>query len=218
MTPAAVCFDLDGTLIHSEGIRDEVRRSYVTGAGGTWSPAAQREMLGMHLKEWAHYMHDRLGCEGRPDAIARSIEDRIVDIYRTSLPLVPGAAATLERIAAIWPVALATGSTRRLIDTVLDLGALRRFFTVTVSVDDVACGKPAPDVYLRAAELLGVPPERCVAVEDSASGVRSARAAGMRVIAIASDFDRAGQYLPRTDVTLAALEEVTPEVVRRAAD
>jgi HAD superfamily hydrolase (TIGR01509 family) len=189
----------------------------VTDAGGTWSPAAQREMLGMHLAEWAHYMHERLGVAGHPSDIARGIEDRIVGIYRASIPLVPAAAQTLARLAEIWPLALATGSTRRLIDTVLDLGDLRRYFTVAVSVDDVGRGKPAPDVYVRAAELLGVPAERCVAVEDSASGVRSARAAGMRVVAIASDFDRAGLYLPRTDVTLERLSDLTPDVVQRAA-
>jgi HAD superfamily hydrolase (TIGR01509 family) len=215
---AAVCFDLDGTLIRSEEIRDAVRRDYVTEAGGRWSPVAQREMTGMHLAEWARYMHDRLGVLRSPLEIASEIEGRIETIYRAGIPLVPGARDVLERCAAIWPLALATGSTRRLIDLVLDLGALRPYFRATVSVDDVARGKPAPDIYVLAAERLGVDPVRCVAVEDSASGVRSARAAGMRVIAIAGTGDPAGLFLPRTDATVARLADVTPELVRSAAN
>jgi HAD superfamily hydrolase (TIGR01509 family) len=214
---AAVCFDLDGTLIRSEEIRDAVRRDYVREAGGRWSAVAQREMTGMHLAEWARYMHDRLGVLRPPDEIAGEIEGRIETIYRAGIPLVPGAREVLERCAAVWPLALATGSTRRLIDLVLDLGGLRPYFRVTVSVDDVARGKPAPDIYLLAAERLGVDPARCVAVEDSASGVRSARAAGMRVVAIAGSGNPTGLRLPRTDATVERLDGITPELVRSAA-
>jgi beta-phosphoglucomutase-like phosphatase (HAD superfamily) len=118
----------------------------------------------------------------------------------------------------VWPLALATGSTRRLIELVLELGSLSSFFTVTVSVDDVGRGKPAPDVYLRAATLLGVDPRACVAIEDSASGIRSARDAGMRTIALldpAYGIDRAERSI--ADATVASLEELTPEVIRAAA-
>jgi beta-phosphoglucomutase-like phosphatase (HAD superfamily) len=118
----------------------------------------------------------------------------------------------------VWPLALATGSTRRLIELVLELGNLGSFFTVTVSVDDVGRGKPAPDVYLRAATLLGVDPRACVAIEDSASGIRSARDAGMRTIALldpAYGIDRAERST--ADATIASLVELTPEVIRAAA-
>jgi HAD superfamily hydrolase (TIGR01509 family) len=214
---AAVCFDLDGTLIRSEEIRDAVRRAYVAEAGGRWSSAAQRDMSGMHLMEWAHYMHDRLGVAREPVTIAHEIEARIEALYRERLPVVPGAREALERCAAVWPLALATGSTRRLIDLVLDLGGLRGFFAATVSVDEVAAAKPAPDVYLRAAAVLGVPPARCVAVEDSANGIASAHAAGMRTIAVAgAAFARL--WLPRADLVLGRLGDLTPEAVRRAAE
>jgi len=171
-------------------------------------------MTGMHLMEWAHYMHDRLDVRIAPLDIARDIETRIESIYREGIPLVPGAHRALADCAAIWPLALATGSTHRLIELVLELGGLRPYFAVTVSVDDVAHGKPAPDVYLRAAHLLGVPPGRCVAVEDSENGVRSARAAGMRVIAVASALDGAA-FGTKADATLDRLSDLTPDVVRR---
>jgi HAD superfamily hydrolase (TIGR01509 family) len=215
---AAVCFDLDGTLIRSEGIRDAVRRDYVVAAGGTWSRAAQRDMAGMHLLEWAHYMNDRLGVRRPPAVIAREIESRIEAIYREGIPLVAGARETVARCAAIWPLALATGSTHALIDLVLERGGLREYFRVTVSVDDVGAGKPSPDVYLRAAALLGVPPHRCVAIEDSLRGICSAQAAGMRVIAIASAaaVERARPALAVAPVAIDRLGDLTPERIRDA--
>jgi HAD superfamily hydrolase (TIGR01509 family) len=215
---AAVCFDLDGTLLQSEEIRDTVRRGYVVDAGGTWSSRAQRDMSGMHLLEWAHYMHDRLGVRRPPLQIAGDIEGRIESIYRQRLPLIAGARETLERCARVWPLALATGSTRRLIELVLELGSLRPYFAATVSVDEVERGKPAPDVYLRAADLLCVAPARCVAVEDSTNGILSARAAGMRVVAVAgaAAADTFG-FARHADVRVDSLEHLTPEIVRRAA-
>jgi beta-phosphoglucomutase-like phosphatase (HAD superfamily) len=218
LSVAAVCFDLDGTLIRSEEMRDAVRRAYVRESGGTWTSEAERDMVGMHLAEWAHYMHDRLGVSRAPVRIAREIEARIEAIYRDGIPLAAGALDALARCAAVWPLALATGSTRRLIELVLELGNLGSFFTVTVSVDDVGRGKPAPDVYLRAATLLGVDPRACVAIEDSASGIRSARDAGMRTIALldpAYGIDRAERST--ADATIASLVELTPEVIRAAA-
>ncbi len=218
MNVAAVCFDLDGTLIRSEEIRDAVRRAYVRESGGTWSPEAEHDMIGMHLAEWARYMHDRLGVDRAPVRIAREIEARIEAIYRGGIPLAAGARHALARCSAEWPLALATGSTRRLIELVLELGDLGSFFTVTVSVDDVGRGKPAPDVYLRAAALLGVDPRACVAIEDSASGIRSARDAGMHTIALldpAYGIDRVEQST--ADAMIGSLDELTPELIRATA-
>jgi HAD superfamily hydrolase (TIGR01509 family) len=205
---AAVCFDLDGTLIRSEEIRDAVRRTYVRESGGTWSPEADHDMVGMHLAEWARYMHDRLDVDRAPVRIAREIEARIEAIYRDGIPLATGARDALVRCSA----------TRRLIELVLELGDLASFFTVTVSVDDVGRGKPAPDVYLRAATLLGVDPRACVAIEDSASGIRSARDAGMHTIALldpACGIDPAERST--ADATIGSLEELTTDVIRAAA-
>jgi HAD superfamily hydrolase (TIGR01509 family) len=213
----AVCFDLDGTLIRSEEIRDGVRRAYVADAGGVWSPGADRDMTGMHLLGWARYMHDRLGVRRSPAHIARDLEARIEAIYREGIPLVAGAREALARCAAVWPLALATGSTRRLIELVLDGGGLREFFRVTVSVDDVAAAKPSPDVYLRAAALLATDPTHCVAVEDSANGVVSAYAAGMGVVAIASPVLAAEVMPPVIGASIDRLANLSPDIIRRAA-
>jgi len=213
----AVCFDLDGTLIRSEEIRDGVRRAYVADTGGVWSPGADRDMTGMHLLGWARYMHDRLGVRRSPSQIARELEARIEAIYREGIPLVAGARDALARCAELWPLALATGSTRRLIELVLDRGSLREFFRVTVSVDDVAAAKPSPDVYLRAAALLETDPARCVAVEDSANGVMSAYAAGMGVVAIASPGPAAETLPSVVGVSIDRLANLSPDIIRRAA-
>ncbi len=195
-----------------------MRRDYVRDAGGTWTSAAEHDMVGLHLGGWARYMHDRLGVALPPERIAREVEARIESIYRDGVPFVAGAYATLERCAAIWPLALATGSTHRLIDLVLDLGRLRSFFGAIASVDDVGRAKPAPDVYLHAAALLGVDPARCVAVEDSASGIRSARSAGMGVIAILdAAYPVDGDLAKQVDGLVPRLDALTPEIVRAAA-
>jgi HAD superfamily hydrolase (TIGR01509 family) len=152
-----------------------------------------------------------------PSQIARELEARIEAIYREGIPLVAGARDALARCAELWPLALATGSTRRLIELVLDRGSLREFFRVTVSVDDVAAAKPSPDVYLRAAALLETDPARCVAVEDSANGVMSAYAAGMGVVAIASPGPAAETLPSVVGVSIDRLANLSPDIIRRAA-
>jgi beta-phosphoglucomutase-like phosphatase (HAD superfamily) len=113
----------------------------------------------------------------------------------------------------VWPLGLATSSNRPVIETVLDAAQLRPFFTATVSSEEVARGKPAPDVYLEAARRLGVDPSRCTAIEDSHNGIRSARAAGMRVIAIPNPHFPPGDALREADAVAKSLDELTPELV-----
>jgi HAD superfamily hydrolase (TIGR01509 family) len=134
--------------------------------------------------------------------------------YREHLPLVPGAAEAVERLAAHWPLGLASSSNRPLIAEVLDLAGLTRLFRATVSSEEVARGKPAPDVYFEAARRLGVAPERCAAIEDSHAGIRSAHAAGMRVVAIPNaSYPPDEKALVLADVVLRSLDDLTPEVV-----
>jgi HAD superfamily hydrolase (TIGR01509 family) len=207
-----VVFDLDGLLIETEEIWDEVREELVRERGGRWSESAQRDMMGMSSKEWSQYMHDELGVPDPPDEINRLVVERMAERYREQLPLLPGAVEAVERIAARWPLAVASSSNRPLIDLVLELSGLASYFRVTVSSEEVERGKPAPDVYLEAARRLGVAPERCAAVEDSESGIRSAKAAGMRVIAIPNrSFRPSDDALASADVVLASLDELTPD-------
>ncbi|HET9509178.1 MAG TPA: HAD family phosphatase, partial [Gaiellaceae bacterium] len=181
---AAVVFDLDGVLVDSEQVWDEVREALVRERGGRWHERAQADMMGMSSVEWSRYLHDELGLREPPEAINDEVVRRMLDRYRKELPLIDGAVAAVERLAAHFPLALASSSNRPLIDAVLASAGLERSFRATVSSEEVARGKPAPDVFLEAARRLGVAPDRCAAIEDSASGLRAAHAAGMRVIAL----------------------------------
>jgi HAD superfamily hydrolase (TIGR01509 family) len=180
----AVVFDLDGVLIASEEVWDGVRERYVRERGGRYDAEVQRAMMGMSSVEWARYLHEQAGVDEEPAAINAEVVRRMLAEYRERLPLIPGAVEAVQRVAAAFPLGLASSSNRPLIDAVLAGSGLATSFAVTVSSEEVPRGKPAPDVYLEAARRLGVDPARCGAVEDSHSGIRSARAAGMRVVAI----------------------------------
>jgi HAD superfamily hydrolase (TIGR01509 family) len=210
----AVAFDLDGVLVQSEEVWDEARRDLVREGGGEWTEAATREMMGMSSVEWSRYLHDHLGVPLAPEEINARVLRAVQERYRSHLPWIPGAREAVRRIAARWPLALATSSNAEIIDLVLDAGDLRGEFQATVSSEEVAAGKPAPDVYLEAARRLGVRPDRCAAVEDSTNGLLAARAARMRVIAVPnSSFPPAPRGLEAADVVLASIDELTVATV-----
>jgi HAD superfamily hydrolase (TIGR01509 family) len=215
--PDAVIFDLDGVLLDSEQRWNEVKEDLVAEAGGAWREDAPRTMMGMSSPEWVAFLRDELGVPLEADAINRDVVRRMEDSYRAELPLLAGAKEAVRILASHWPLALASSSNREIIDLFLDLSGLRDAFRVTVSSEEVARGKPAPDVYLEAAARLGAKPGRCVAVEDSTNGLRAAAAAGMAVIAVPN-----AHYAPEPDaLALAAARvavpgEITPELVARA--
>lgn len=212
---SAVVFDLDGVLIESEGIWDSARRRLVSETGGTWRDEATRAMLGMSAPEWSRYVHEQLGVPLAPEAIDRRIVERGLEGYRSSLPLLPGAVAAVRALASVWPLGLASSSNRVVIDEVLRLAGLTEDFAVTVSGEEVARGKPAPDVYEAAIEELGVAPRRAVAIEDSSNGLRSAAAADMHVIAVPNrEFPPDADALALADLVLGSLEELTPATIR----
>jgi len=157
-TLEAVVFDLDGVLIESESVWDGARRAVVAETGGQWRDQATREMLGMSAPEWSRYVHDELDVPLEPDEINERVVDHVLDRYRRDLPLLPGAEEAVRRLAARWPLGLATSSNRPVIDAVLEAAGLTDCFAVTVSGDEVARGKPSPDVYLEATRRLGVEP------------------------------------------------------------
>ncbi|MEZ5102480.1 MAG: HAD family phosphatase [Thermoleophilia bacterium] len=198
---AAVVFDMDGVLLDSEQLWDVAREQLVRERGGRWHAGAQRDMMGMSSLEWSRYMHEELAVPDAPAAIDGEVVRRLSALYRERLPLLPGAAAAVEALAARWPLGLASSSNRPLIDLALDLADLAPRFAATVSSEEVTRGKPDPAVYLEAARRLGVDPAACVAVEDSSNGLRAADAAGMAVIAILN-----AHYPPAPDaLALAAL-------------
>jgi HAD superfamily hydrolase (TIGR01509 family) len=213
----AVILDLDGVLIDSESAWAEVRRELVLEHGGRWHDHTQRDMMGMSSVEWSRFIHDELGVDMAPRDISADVVRRLTLLYRERLPLVPGAHEVVARLAARWPLALASSSNRGLIDLVLEIAHLAHYFAATVSSEEVPRGKPAPDVYLEAARRLGTEPSRCAAIEDSHNGILSAVAAGMRVTAIPNRaFPPAREALAKAAVVLASLDELTPEVIERA--
>jgi HAD superfamily hydrolase (TIGR01509 family) len=210
----AVVFDLDGLLLETEEIWDEVREALARERGGRWSESAQRDMMGMSSPEWSRYMHDVVGLREPPEEINDLVVKRMGERYRSHLPLLPGAVQAVDRIAARWPLAIASSSNRQLIDLVLELSGLAKHFRATVSSEEVARGKPAPDVYLEAARRLGIEPTRAAAIEDSDAGIRSAAGAGMRVVAIPNrSFPPGEEALARADVVVDSLADLTPEAV-----
>jgi HAD superfamily hydrolase (TIGR01509 family) len=210
----AVVFDLDGVIVDSEHVWDEVRRQLAEERGGRWNDRASRDMMGMSSVEWSQYMHDVIGLEESPEEINNEVVRRLEAIYRERLPLIPGAVDAVRALAARWPLGLASSSNRELIDLVLEVSSLDRYFRVTVSSEEVPRGKPAPDVYLAAAQRLEAAPGRCAAVEDSEKGILSGKAAGMRVIAIPNPhFPPAAEALEEADVVLDSIAELTPEIV-----
>jgi len=210
----AVVFDMDGVLLQSEEVWDEVREEYVRERGGRYDAEIQRAMMGMSSPEWSRYLHDHAGVPDEPEEINAEVVRRMLARYRVQLPLIPGAVEAVERLAAHYPLGLASSSNRELIDTALDVSGLAPFFSATVSSEEVAHGKPAPDVYLEAARRLGVDPSRCCAVEDSHGGIRSAKSAGMRVVAIPNPtYPPDAETLALADVTVRSLAELTVDVV-----
>ena len=212
--PEAVVFDLDGVLVDSEPIWEDVRRTLVAERGGRWRPDSQRRLMGMSTAEWARYLSVELEVGMTPDEVARAVVDRMAARYRDSLPLLPGAVDAVVRLAARWRLGVASSSPPRLVDLVLDRAGVRRLFEVTVSTEEVARGKPAPDVYVTVTARLGLEPRRCVAIEDSSNGLRSARAAGLRVIAVPRpEYPPDPDALAGADRVLGGLPELTPAVV-----
>jgi HAD superfamily hydrolase (TIGR01509 family) len=175
-------------------------------------------MMGMSSTEWSRYLHDVLGVPDPPEEISREVVQRMAERYAESLPLIDGAVGAVKRVADRWPLGLASSSNRQLIDLALELSGLLPYFRVTVSSEEVERGKPAPDVYLEAARRVGVEPSRCAAIEDSASGIRSAHAAGMLVVAIPNpDFPPPAEVVALATVTLSSIKELEPETITEAA-
>lgn len=214
MNARAVIFDLDGVLVESEHVWDEVRERLARESGGRWHDGAQREMMGMSSVEWSRYMSEEIGVPMQPSEISDEVVRRIERIYREELPLLPGAADAVRRLADRWPLGLASSSNRAIIDLVLEVGELAGCFPVTVSSEEVDAGKPEPDVYVEAAARLEVSPEDAVAIEDSSNGLRAARAAGLAVVAIPNpDFPPDEDAVAAADVVLTAVRELYPATI-----
>lgn len=211
----AVIFDLDGVLIDSEPVWERVRRTYVDEAGGRWLADSQRRLMGMSTAEWSAYLAGELNVDRPAETVARQVIERMAQQYAADLPLLPGAVETVRQVAERCPLGLASSSPRALVDEVLRDAGLAEAFRATRSTEEEAHGKPAPDVYRSVANALGADPRRCVAVEDSSNGLRSAAAAGMIVVAVPQPaYPPDPDALGLASVALSSLTEL-PAVVAR---
>jgi HAD superfamily hydrolase (TIGR01509 family) len=211
-----VIFDLDGVLMDSEPLWNEARETLVREAGGRWRDDASQAMIGMSSREWSKYLRDELGVPLGLEQINREVVGRMERRYGEKLPLLPGAVETVRALHRRWPLGVASSSNREIIELALTLAGLAGAFAAAVSSEEVAHGKPAPDVYLEAARRLGVDPRLSVAIEDSSNGLRSAAAAGMAVIAVPNPhYPPADDALQLAAGRAATVADVTPELVER---
>jgi HAD superfamily hydrolase (TIGR01509 family) len=210
----AVVFDLDGVIVDSEPVWEQVRRQVVAEHGGRWAPDAQQRIMGMSTGEWARYLSQDLGVGLPPEMVVATVIEGMRARYRDGVPLMPGAAEAVRALAGRWPLGLASSSPPVLIDAVLDGAGLRDCFTAALSTEQVERGKPAPDIYLAVTARLGHPPGRCAAVEDSTNGLRSAAAAGLRVIAVPHPrYPPEPAALHAASLVLTSLADLTVEAV-----
>ena len=210
----AIVFDLDGVLVDSEPVWEQVRRQVVAENGGHWAEDAQQRLMGMSTAEWARYLSQDLGVGQPPETVAAMVIDQMKDRYEAQVPVMPGAAGAVRELAARWPLGLASSSPPALIGAALNGAGLAGCFAVTMSTQQVARGKPAPDIYLAVTDRLGHPPGRCAAVEDSANGIRSAAAAGLTVIAVPHPRYPPGPgALSSAGLVLTSLAGLTPDAV-----
>ncbi len=207
-------FDVDGVLIDSEPVWERVRRKFVADRGGRWPDDAQDRMMGMSTAEWSAYMSEDFGLRIAPREVAQLVIAAMTAEYQAHLPLLPGAVDAVRALSARWRLGVASSAPKILIEAVLDASGLRSAFAAAVSSEEVARGKPAPDVYLEAAARLGVRPAAGAAVEDSSNGLRAAAAAGLAVIAVPRpEYPPAADAIQRARVVLDSLTELTAETI-----
>ena len=211
----AVIFDMDGVLVDSEEYWWQSRVAFAEQLGKVWSFDDQRTAMGRNTVEWARVMQERLQIDMPLDEIIERVRGGVIARLEQRLPVLPGALEAVQKAASAYPVALASGSPKLVIDTVMQLTGLDKVFEHIVYADDMAHGKPAPDVYFETARRLGIAPENCIGIEDSGNGVRALHAAGMYIIAVPSPgFALRDDVLALAHRTLPSLESFSVELVR----
>jgi beta-phosphoglucomutase-like phosphatase (HAD superfamily) len=215
----AVIFDMDGLLVDSEPVWDLARRWMAREAGRTWTAEDHKAVMGVSTQEWVDYMIDRLELTLPPQAVEERIVGRMVEMYRAGIPYFAGAVDAVDMAAGHYRTALASGSHPTLIEAVTADAAIHGKFEVIVAADEVGSGKPAPDVYLAAAERLGVDARDCVCVEDSGNGILAAVRAGMKVIAVPDPrFPPDAAVLGQAHLVLGSLTDLSRERIDRLGE
>lgn len=217
----AVLFDLDGVLVDSEPWWNEVRSDFARAHDRPWTEDDQRAVMGANSRQWAATMRHRLDlAELNEDEIQDAVVGAMVDRYQARpAPMIDGAAEAVRRIARRWPVAIASSGHPRVIAAAIDALGLHGVFGAVVSADEVGHGKPAPDVYRRAASMLAVPATRCLVVEDSINGVRAGKAAGMYVVLVPiASVPPPPETWGLADAVIERLADLKPDALRPAVE
>lgn len=210
----AVVFDMEGTLVDTEPAWDEARRALAAEDDVPWPEASTTAMMGMSTQEWSAHLAEVVGLRGDAELAAHRTIDALVARYEAGrVTVLPGAREAVARMAELGTVGIASSSSVVLIEEGMRLLGIEHLVEAYVSTEQVARGKPAPDGYLRCCELLGVDPAGCLAVEDSANGIRSALAAGLQTVAIPQPFHRPDDELLARCTVLPGLEELTPQLL-----
>lgn len=216
MAIEAVVFDMEGVLMDSEPYWKVAREGFARDIHKPWSMDDQRACMGRNTVEWARVMKERMALDWTLEAIIDDVIGRVLAQYDERLPLRHGAIGAVERMAARYKVALASGSPTAVIDHAMDKSGLGKLLQVRVYGDTIPNGKPAPDIYLEALRKLNVRPENAAGIEDSSAGVRALHNARMKVIAAPSEgFDLPPDVLALADHVVAHMDEITVDVVER---
>jgi HAD superfamily hydrolase (TIGR01509 family) len=206
----AILFDMDGVIVDSEPLHEracaEVLREIGYGGNGAWRYA---DYIGQSDREmWAAFLAEHRPRQAMTELLSLK-RRRFVEILRREKPLFPGIPELMAKLAARFSLGLASGSEREVVEEVLRIGDLGRFFSAVVTDSEIERGKPLPDIFLRTAGLLGVAPRDCWVVEDSKPGIAAGLAAGMKVVAIANTHSRAElENAPIVVQTLGELERL----------
>jgi beta-phosphoglucomutase-like phosphatase (HAD superfamily) len=205
----AIIFDMDGVLADSEPLWNEIDGALLKLYGVEYSGELKHEVLGKDFPTAMKFYAERFSIRADLEKMALQRHAIAEDFYANHIPLFSSAPRVLRELAARFPLGLATSSIGALAHPFLERHDIAQFLTQVTTGDEVENGKPAPDIYLRAAQKLKVEPSKCLVVEDALSGVQAGKSAGMKVAAIPdARFMDVSLYSDKADYVLGSLEEL----------
>lgn len=215
MSIDTIVFDMDGVIVDTEEIWNEVRHDFAVNHGGTWKRELdQPKVMGANSQQWAVSLRENNGVDLPVEEILRGIIDGLKERFGRELPVIEGAPEAIARLGRRYRLGVASSSPLEFVEYALEMAGVRERFAVVLSSDEVESGKPLPYVYLEACRRLDTAPNRAVAVEDSANGIKAAHAAGMAVIAIPNPgFPPSPESLALADAQLRSVAELTETFV-----
>ena len=217
MPELAVIFDMDGVIVDSEKVYQEIERQMYDDLGIPVTPEEQRLFIGAAERSMWQYMKDKYQMDAETDFLVKEERARLLSQLDLpgSIPLMPGIRELLEALVQDGiPALVASSSSREIIEKVLRVNDIRHFFKDITGGDDVLHSKPAPDIFLKTASKAGTVPGRCLVIEDSENGIRAARSAGMKVIALLNHYS-GGLDLSEATRIIHALHELDTNVIRQ---